>query len=73
MAVTGLAAGLAFRIRCRIPWIVRPFTNQETPNAKTATASMMNSNGQCALTEADSRFVSAARITQDKIVTPLTR
>ncbi len=38
-------------------------------------ASRMNitSKGQCALTEAGTRFDRAARITQDKIVMPLAR
>jgi len=46
-------------------------TNQENPKEKTATASKMNSRGQCALIEAGSRFDRVARITQDKIVIPL--
>jgi hypothetical protein len=48
-------------------------TNHETPKEKTATASKINNSGQCALTEAGSRFDRTARSTQDKIVMPLAR
>ena len=48
-------------------------TNHETPNAKTAIASRMNKNGQCALTGSGGRFDRTAKITLDKIVKPLTR
>src|SRR5271169_2264481 len=73
IAGTGSAAGSAFRIPGHIPSIALPLANQETPNAKTAAASKLKSKGQCALTEAGSRFDRAARVTQDKIVMPLTR
>ena len=53
--------------------MVRPFTNQETPNAKTATTSKMNSHGQYGLTDAGSRFDMAPRTTQHKMVTPQAR
>jgi hypothetical protein len=52
---------------------VWPFTNQEIPNAKTASASKINNQGQCAFTEAGRRFEAAASATQDKIVTPQPR
>src|SRR5258708_8650591 len=54
-------------------WSVRPFTNQETPNPKTASASKMNSRGASALTDAGSRFERAARTTQDRITMPQAR
>jgi hypothetical protein len=68
----------AAAVRLRWPVLERgssvwPLTNQEIPNAKTASASKTNSQGQRALTEAGSRLEAAASSTHDKMVMPQAR
>jgi hypothetical protein len=67
-----VAAALA-RIRDTSACIVWPFTNQDTLNAITASASKRNSEGQPGLAEDGSRFGAAARRMLHRIVRPHAR